>query len=48
MGTAFRSDETIPVAFPPFIWKLLVGEHVAWATDFIGVDETVVRVTGTD
>eukprot|EP00794_Sanderia_malayensis_P004582 gene4582-5184_t len=45
MGTAFRTDETIPLAFPPFIWKLLVGEHVTWSNDYTSVDETTVRVT---
>ena len=46
IGSAFRTDETFPLAFPPFIWKLLIGDIVTWAGDYVGVDETVVRVTG--
>jgi len=45
IGSAFRTDETFPLAFPPFIWKLLIGDIVTWAGDYVGVDEAVVRVT---
>ena len=46
MGAAFRTDETIPLALPPFIWKLLVGEHVTWKQDYIGVDTAAVKLVG--
>ena len=46
MGGAFRSDESLTLAFPPFVWKLLVGEHVTWAKDYAAIDEAVVRITG--
>lgn len=46
MGGAFRSDESLTLAFPPFVWKLLVGEHVTWAKDYAAIDEAAVRITG--
>lgn len=46
MGAAFRTDETLTLSLSPFIWKLLIGEHVSWSADYAGVDETIVRVTG--
>lgn len=45
MGGAFRSDESLTLAFPPFVWKLLVGEHVTWAKDYAAIDEAAVRIT---
>lgn len=46
MGGAFRSDESITLSFPPLVWKLLVGEEVTWAKDYVAVDEAAVKVTG--
>ena len=46
MGGAFRSDESLTLAFPPFVWKLLVGEDVTWAKDYAAIDEAAVRITG--
>lgn len=44
MGAAYRSDESLTLYFPPFVWKLLAGEHVTWCTDFAGVDEASVNL----
>lgn len=44
MGAAYRSDESLTLSFPPFVWKLLAGEHVTWCTDFAGVDEASVNL----
>lgn len=46
MGGVFRSDESLTLAFPPFVWKLLVGEHVTWAKDYVAIDEAAVHITG--
>jgi len=46
MGGAYRSDESLTLAFPPFIWKLIVGEHVTWAKDYVAIDEAAVHITG--
>ena len=46
MGGAFRSDESITLSLPPFVWKLLVGEEVTWAKDYVAIDEAAVKVTG--
>ena len=48
MGAMFRSDESLTLSFPPFVWKLLVGEHVTWSHDYIFVDEAAVKITGTN
>ena len=44
MGAAYRSDESLALYFPPFVWKLLVGEHVAWNKDFADVDALAVNM----
>lgn len=46
MGGTFRSDESLTLAFPPFVWKLIVGEHVTWAKDYVAIDEAAVQITG--
>ena len=46
MGAAYRTDESLPISMPPFIWKVLVGEHVTWTRDFRGVDEAAVKMIG--
>ena len=46
MGGVFRSDESLTLAFPPFVWKLIVGEHVTWAKDYVAIDEAAVHITG--
>jgi len=46
MGGAYRSDESLTLAFPPFVWKLIVGEHVTWAKDYVAIDEAAVHITG--
>lgn len=46
MGGTFRSDESLTLAFPPFVWKLIVGEHVTWAKDYLAIDEAAVQITG--
>lgn len=30
MGAIFRSNESLPLVFPPFVWKKLLGEPVTW------------------
>jgi len=30
MGAVFRSNESLPLMFPPFIWKKLLGEPISW------------------
>lgn len=45
MGGVFRSDESITLSFPPFVWKLLAGEHVTWAKDYVAIDEAAVHIT---
>ncbi|EDO36112.1 predicted protein, partial [Nematostella vectensis] len=45
LGALYRSDENMTLTFPPFLWKLLVGEHVTWAKDFVDVDEAAVMFT---
>lgn len=44
IGGVFRSDESLTLSFPPFVWKLLVGEHVTWAKDFVAIDEATVHM----
>ncbi|XP_028406216.1 uncharacterized protein LOC114528733 isoform X2 [Dendronephthya gigantea] len=44
MGAAYRSDETLALYFPPYVWKLLVGEHVTWTKDFANVDALAVNM----
>jgi hypothetical protein len=44
MGAAYRSDESLALYFPPYVWKLLVGEHVTWGKDFSGVDAVAVSM----
>ena len=46
MGGMFRSDESLTLCFPPFVWKLFVGEHVTWSHDYVSVDEAAVKITG--
>lgn len=46
MGGVFRSDESLTLSFPPFVWKLLAGEHVTWAKDYVAIDEAAVHITG--
>lgn len=46
MGGVYRSDESLTLAFPPFVWKLIVGEHVTWAKDYVAIDEAAVHITG--
>ena len=46
MGGVLRSDESLTLALPPFVWKLLVGEHVTWAKDYVAIDEAAVHITG--
>jgi len=45
-GACFRTGETLPLALPPYIWKLLVGENVSWKDDFVQIDEAAVKNTG--
>ncbi len=44
MGAAYRSDESLALYFPSYVWKLLVGEHVAWSKDFSSVDAVAVNM----
>lgn len=41
LGAALRSDETLPLLFPPFVWKVLTYTDVTWA-DYATVDATVI------
>ncbi|KAL9980549.1 hypothetical protein ACROYT_G009151 [Oculina patagonica] len=45
MGGVYRSDESLTLAFPPFVWKLIVGEHVTWAKDYVAIDEAALHIT---
>jgi hypothetical protein len=44
MGAAYRSDESLALYFPPYVWKLLIGEHVTWSKDFSNVDAVAVNM----
>lgn len=44
MGAAFRSQETLVLSLPQFIWKQLVGELVNWMRDFVTVDSAEVKL----
>ncbi|XP_065667346.1 uncharacterized protein LOC100214952 isoform X3 [Hydra vulgaris] len=46
MGACFRTDESLPLTLAPYIWKILVGEHVTWEKDYATVDEAAVRNIG--
>lgn len=43
MGAMFRSQESLVLSLPQFVWKKLVGEPVTWERDFISVDSAEVR-----
>ena len=44
MGGAFRSQETLVLSMPQFIWKHLVGEPVTWERDFVSVDSAELKL----
>ena len=44
MGGAFRSQETLVLPMPQFVWKQLVGEPVSWTRDFVSVDSAEVKL----
>ena len=43
MGAMFRSQESLALSLPQFLWKRLVGEPVTWSRDFVSVDSAEVR-----
>lgn len=44
MGAMFRSQESLVLSLPQFLWKQLVGEPVTWARDFVSVDSAEVKL----
>ena len=44
MGSAFRSQETLVLPMPQFVWKQLIGEPVTWTRDFVSVDSAEVKL----
>ena len=44
MGGVFRSQETLVLPMPQFIWKQLIGEPVTWTRDFVSVDSAEVKL----
>ena len=44
MGASFRSQETLVLSLPQFLWKQLVGEPVTWTRDFVSVDSAEVKL----
>ena len=43
MGAMLRSNESLVLSLPQFVWKQLVGDSVTWARDFISVDSAEVK-----
>ena len=43
MGAMYRSQETLVLSLPQFVWKQLVGEPVTWTRDYISVDSAEVK-----
>ncbi len=46
MGAMVRSQESLSLSLPPFLWKELVKEAVTWERDFVSVDSAEVRLIG--
>ncbi len=44
MGAMFRSQESLVLSLPQFVWKELVGEIVTWERDFVSVDSAEVKL----
>ena len=44
MGAMFRSQESLVLSLPQFLWKQLVGEPVTWSRDFVSVDSAEVKL----
>ena len=44
MGGMFRSQESLVLSLPQFVWKELVGEPVSWKRDYISVDSAEVKL----
>ena len=47
MGAMFRSQETLPLSLPQFLWKQLVGDNVSWLRDFVSIDSAEVKLVST-
>ena len=43
MGAMYRSQETLILSLPQFVWKQLVGEPVTWTRDYISVDSAEAK-----
>ena len=43
MAAMLRSQESLILSLPQFLWKQLVGEAVTWSRDFVSVDSAEVR-----
>ena len=44
MGAMARSQESLVLSLPQFVWKQLVAESVTWARDFITVDSAELKL----
>ncbi len=44
MGAMYRSQESLVLSLPQFVWKYLVGEPVTWTRDFVSVDSAEVKL----
>lgn len=44
MGAMVRSQETLILSLPQFVWKQLVDDNVTWARDFITVDSAELKL----
>ena len=44
MGAMFRSQESLVLSLPQFVWKQLVGDSVVWERDYISVDSAEVKL----
>ena len=46
MGACLRGKENLVLSLPSFVWKLMAGERVTWARDYITIDEAEVGGRG--
>ncbi len=44
MGAMYRSQESLVLSLPQFLWKYLIGEAVTWARDFVSIDSAEVKL----
>lgn len=44
MGAMYRSQESLVLSLPQFVWKYLVGESLTWTRDFVSIDSAEVKL----